>query len=480
MARSVYPGRGILRASPVRLALALLAAAALMLAPLAHADRIVLLVDNSGSMRGNDAERLVPEAVLAFVAGLAPETDVALVAFDSSARLLSPLGPPGRLRAAVLDQLDYRGQLTDPASAVERALYELREANPRIPGRDAIVLLTDGVIDLGNAGASLRAEDWLLGDLRADLVARDISVWAIALTDAADFRLLSQLTDATGGRYYRALAAADVDDAIGRIGAGIAAMHAAAAPATPEPVAPVVAAPRTTTTPARAPAQAPVATPRVEVETPPIATRRETPARPSAAAPARTESAPAETRAPAASPSRVTEAPASPSKGANLRWWLAFAFLAIGVALLGWVSVSTWRDRRGQDTAEEPALEYFPDCYLVDLHGVTDRPTHRMSGKYNMITRLQNPPDDGINYIQVFRRQIGRRHALIEYRDFSFWVIDQNSLNGTFLNGERLTSETRLKHGDRLRFHIFEFEFCVSDLALSNETLIEQERAVSR
>ena len=122
-------------------------------------------------------------------------------------------------------------------------------------------------------------------------------------------------------------------------------------------------------------------------------------------------------------------------------------------------------------------LEYFPDCYLVDLHGVTDRPTHRLASKYNMITRLQNPPDDGINYVQVFRRQIGRRHALLEYRDFSFWLIDQDSLNGTFVNGERLVGETRLKHGDRLRFHIYEFEFCVSDLALSNETLIEQARA---
>jgi pSer/pThr/pTyr-binding forkhead associated (FHA) protein len=113
----------------------------------------------------------------------------------------------------------------------------------------------------------------------------------------------------------------------------------------------------------------------------------------------------------------------------------------------------------------------------VDLEGITSRPTHMLSSKYNMITRLQNPPDDGINYIQVFRRQIGRRHALIEYRDFSFWINDQNSVNGTWLNGERVLHETRLKHGDRLRFHVYEFEFCVSDLALSNETLVGQGQA---
>ncbi len=474
MARSVNARAGTLREAASRLALALLACAACLLAPVAHADRVVLLVDNSGSMRGNDAERLVPEAVTGFVADLAPATEVAVVAFDSSARLLAPLAPAAGFRTSVLDRLDYRGQLTDPASAVERALYELRDRPPAALGRDAIVLLTDGVIDLGNVGASLRAEDWLLGELREQLVARDVSVWAIALTDAADFRLLNQLTEATGGRYFRALAATDVEEAIGRIGAGIAAMDE------PRPAAaPVERIERTPAARDAEPVTEPA--PRVVVEAPPAQLAAAPQPTPAAVPPGRDEREPAASAAASSRPGAPAATVTDPApRGASLRWWLAFAFLAIGVVLLGWVSVSTWRDRRGQDTAEEPALEYFPDCYLVDLHGVTDRPTHRLSGKYNMITRLQNPPDDGINYIQVFRRQIGRRHALIEYRDFSFWIIDQNSLNGTFLNGERLTAETRLKHGDRLRFHIFEFEFCVSDLALSNETLIEQERAISR
>ncbi|MEE4298788.1 MAG: FHA domain-containing protein [Pseudomonadales bacterium] len=433
MARTVEALASSITAA-TRLAGALCVCAALSIAPHAHADRVVLLVDNSGSMQENDPDRLVPEAVKGFVAGLPAKTEVAVVAFDTGARLLAPLAPAEALQGTDLAGLDYEGTLADPASAVERALYELRERPARPAGRDVIVLLTDGVIDLGDPGASLRAGDWLLGDLREQLVARGVGVWAIALTDAADFRLLSQLTEPTGGRYYRALAATEVETALARIGRDLG-LDASAPTATG-------AAAGAVTTPPEAATAAPME------------------ARLAAAA--------------SAGPGQAGEA-----RGASLRWWLAFAFLAIGVVLLGWVSVSTWRDRRRHDTAEEPALEYFPDCYLVDLHGVTDRPTHRLSGKYNMITRLQNPPDDGINYIQVFRRQIGRRHALIEYRDFSFWIIDQNSLNGTFLNGERLTSETRLKHGDRLRFHIFEFEFCVSDLALSNETLIEQERAAS-
>ena len=396
--------------------------AALLFAPHALADRIVLLVDGSASMATTDAERLAPDALLRFVRGLPPETEVAVVAFDQRARLIAPLGRARGLSAANFENLAYDGAASDPSVAVERALYEFREQNARHPGRDVIVLLMDGGIDLGSSAANLRAEDWLLGDLRDELVAREIPVWGIALTDGADFRLLSRLTEATGGDYYRALTNVGTATALRRIAAAMGY---------------------------QTPTARPVPQPEVKV---------------------------------AVTPAAAEEATTAPQSGdrADLRWWLAFAFLAIGVGLLGWVTISTLRERRDQVTAEEPALEYFPDCYLVDLHGVTDRPTHRLGSKYNMITRLQNPPEDGINYVQVFRRQIGRRHALIEYRDFSFWVIDQNSLNGSFLNGERLTTETRLKHGDRLRFHIYEFEFCVSDLALSNETLIEQERATSR
>ena len=155
------------------------------------------------------------------------------------------------------------------------------------------------------------------------------------------------------------------------------------------------------------------------------------------------------------------------------RWWAAAALMALGSGLLLWfVRHINLRQQPRSSLAPTAANEYFPECYLVDLQGVTGSLTHALSNKFNMITRLQQPPQDGINYLQIFRRQIGRRHALLEYRDFSFWVIDQQSVNGTFLNGKRLMSETRLKHGDRLRFYKYEFEYCVSDLAFSNETLV--------
>lgn len=390
----------------------------------AQADRIVLMVDNSGSMRSNDIERLVPAGVNRFIQSLPPATEVAVVTFDGRGRLIQPLIPAGQFDPATLDALDYRGSWTDLALAVERGIYELR-SNAMTDGRDAVLMITDGMMDTGSPEGDLRAESWLATDLSEQMIRRGISMWVVALSEEADFRILDPITQATGGSYHRATKASEVGAAMERIRDALLSAAPITAPA--PPAAPV--------------ARAPEPDPNAGVDT-----ARVTP-----------EAADAE----------VTEA-VEPST----RSWLAMLLLLLGAALLGWAVWRTLQLRRPLPAPAITPLEYFPDCYLVDIHGATHQSTHPLRGKYNMITRLQQPPDDGIHYIQIFRRQIGRRHALIEYRDFSFWIIDQQSVNGTFLNDQRVLSETRLKHGDRLRFYKYEFEYCVSDLALSNETLI--------
>lgn len=413
----------------------------LLLCTGAQADRIVLLVDNSGSMRLNDVERRVPTGVARFIESLPRETEVAVVSFNGRGRLIQPLIAAGEFNPRVLDRLDYHGPWTDLSLAVERGVYELRQT-PAVPGRDAIVMITDGIMDTGSPEGDLRAEAWLAGELTQQLTQRDISMWVVALSEEADFRVLNPITRATGGTYHRAMTANDVGSAMTRIRESILSLDPAPAP---EPRS--VPAASTTEAPAQT---APQPAPQAEPE---IVTSTEAPA-----------------IAPVATIATVERGSESPASAA--RWWLAAFLLLLGAGLLGWALWRTWLVRQPPPKPVISALEYFPDCYLVDLHGVTNASTHPLKGKYNMITRLQQPPDDGIFYIQIFRRQIGRRHALIEYRDFSFWIIDQQSVNGTFLNGKRVTTETRLKHGDRLRFYKYEFEYCVSDLAMSNETLI--------
>ncbi len=53
---------------------------------------------------------------------------------------------------------------------------------------------------------------------------------------------------------------------------------------------------------------------------------------------------------------------------------------------------------------------------------------------------------------------ISAEHAAIYAREGAVWVRDLNSRNGTFLNGERVTGDRRLKRGDIIQIGCSEFE----------------------
>ena len=48
-------------------------------------------------------------------------------------------------------------------------------------------------------------------------------------------------------------------------------------------------------------------------------------------------------------------------------------------------------------------------------------------------------------------RVVSRRHARIERREDGYYVFDELSKNGTFVNGEPVTEGTRLQDGDELQ-----------------------------
>lgn len=422
---------------------------AMFTAPAALAERVLLLVDTSGSMRGTDPEGRIPAVLNDFVEQLPADSHVAVVTFDGETRLLRPLTEAGRWQPEALATLAYDGARTDPARAVERALYELRQPNAPGRGPDALVLITDGVVDLGDPDASLRAEDWLLGDLRATLEAQGVAVYAVALTEAADFRILSQLTTATGGDYFRALDTAAATDALGRIGDALLARRQAAF------VPRVIVSPPVTARPATSAANG--------------ADESRSPARaPSSAVPA---------PAPAEGPARAPAAAATASAPERAPWRgiAALLLLAGGATLLAVVTFGLLRRRppRVTPAAETLGPDYVPECHLLDLSGATDAAVQPLRTRRTVVTRLADPPDEPATaYLCIPRKQIGRRHAILEYRDYAFWVVDQNSVNGTFVNGERVIGERRLKHGDRLKFHDREFEFRIDDLSEAGETVL--------
>lgn len=200
---------------------------------------IFLVLDNSGSMRQNDPSFLMRTAVTSFVSRLAPETRLGLIAFDDRVQVLLDLTPASQpdfqtLAAGAVQRLDYGGQRTDIPGGVERALYALREQG-RPEAARIIVLLTDGIVDVGNPTADIERARWLRESLAGDARTAQIRIFGIAFTDAADYQLLQSLAAQTSGGYFRAGTADELMVSLERLSAKLG--EPPPPPPTPTPAA---------------------------------------------------------------------------------------------------------------------------------------------------------------------------------------------------------------------------------------------------
>jgi pSer/pThr/pTyr-binding forkhead associated (FHA) protein len=59
-------------------------------------------------------------------------------------------------------------------------------------------------------------------------------------------------------------------------------------------------------------------------------------------------------------------------------------------------------------------------------------------------------------------RKMSRRHAVILYADHHFYLLDLNSMNGSYVNGDRVQQRQLLRDGDRVCLGHTEFSFYVS------------------
>lgn len=482
------------------------------------------MLDNSGSMRTNDPENLINVAVRAFLDRLQGDQHVAIIAFDKRASMLMPLSPlndESRPRfLSSLDAIDYAGQLTDSPAALERALYELRESSR--PGAErSIVFMTDGIVDVAPEGpdpGDVEKGRWMKSTL-ADLAAESaVRIFGIAFTDGADFELIQMLAKRTGGEYYRAYTPTDMDAVFDSIHerltrpSPVQALANAGAMGTPTPAAikgvetappaTVAALPQPSVPPIElSPVPAPqMVPPAVELPTSAeLASREETSARPSGsvADPASTAGGiranvlaqPPDTRAvagagddasaesgdstPATDEPDFTAASSGRTLSENSSRTLGFALVAAALLLAVAALVLALRRRRSNAVTEE-RHSLMPTAYLNDIGGVSGQVSYPLNDKPVIVGRLRGPESAPAAYVVIDESTIGRRHALIEYKDHSFWATDQKSLNGTFVNNVRIESPTRLKHGDRIRFHKHEFEFLVLDMFETDHTMMSE------
>ncbi len=214
---------GMIRLFPVWLLMAvwahpLLAVAEPVSSPVAM--DLILVLDNSGSMKRHDPGRLTKKAAATFIHNLLPGTRVSLLLFDGQVRVAMPFLPVSeRLSERVrpsLSRLVFDGLHTNTPAAMERAIY-MHKMHGRSEASKVIVLMSDGVVDTGNADRDRVKARWLREDLAAEAAAEGIRIYGIAFSERGDYQLMQTLALKTGGAYFRAFAAEDVWAVFNRI-----------------------------------------------------------------------------------------------------------------------------------------------------------------------------------------------------------------------------------------------------------------------
>ncbi|MCZ6771855.1 MAG: VWA domain-containing protein [Proteobacteria bacterium] len=416
----------------------------------------ILVLDNSGSMRKNDPDFLAKRAVSKFVSDLDQETRVGILIFDEKVKYSVPLTElTVNTRTAIqraLDDIDYRGKFTDSPAAIERAIYELK-ANARDDVVKVIIFMTDGIVDTGNPEVDSEKAKWMREELAADAADSGIKVFGIAFTENADFFLIQSLAKQTDGAYFRALTPEDL--------AGVFAKVNEILEAPPPVPAPTPSA--TTGSAALGQCMASL------VPDERVAFEQMAAEVGIAAEQLCTEMtlAPEGTAIIIPADQAVSE---DDLLGVILVFGLA-ALVLLGIVVVVVVVIRKRRGVEGAPASQQAEPVAVPDAFIKDIHGISDEPAVQIGTKALMICRVAGNDPANLDYFVINKGTVGRRHAIIQYRDFSFWLIEQGSVNGTFVNGERIEGERQLKHGDRIKFHKYEFEFSMPELEDAGHTV---------
>lgn len=168
----------------------------------------LIVFDVSGSMRQSDPNRLSVAAAQLFGNLSGAGDAVGLAAFSDRADLLIPVAANQDAKArdalqSSLKKLAFNGQTTDLAAALDAGLAAFPDAADNAHRR-MVLLLTDGALDLGkdrkDQEAAARAR--ILNSLLPEYQRRDIALYTIAFTSAADQGLLKEMTKVNAGESH--------------------------------------------------------------------------------------------------------------------------------------------------------------------------------------------------------------------------------------------------------------------------------------
>ncbi|MBI3795916.1 MAG: VWA domain-containing protein [Deltaproteobacteria bacterium] len=129
--------------------------------------------------------------------------------------------------------------------------------------------------------------------------------------------------------------------------------------------------------------------------------------------------------------------------------WLlgVIGVLAFGAALAAIVAL-----RRSQPSATQHVV--VPSATLYDHSGASGSNSYPITKQVTWIGR-----ESMSNDVVIAQDTVSGKHATIEFRDGAFYLCDRRSMNGTFVNGEKVSGPQELKNHNRIRFDAYEFEF---------------------
>jgi len=415
------------RKNPVRQMFIALFAGVLCIFSLgAWADQdVVLVLDNSNSMHAN--AQAIAQAMTDFANSRGPDTRIAVIVYAKTPALQVPLTPiNGASRQQISDalrRLDYHGQLSDTAAGVEQALAEIVN-HGESSAQKSIILITDDFENLGNAATNENDIRWTMRSLVPTALYNHVRIYGITFASGVVYKTLEALTQRTGGSVFYVAHDSDLPGVFQRISASMLNTGMASMPSPPGKVVPL----------AFPPAIAGSAIP-AQFNTP--LTRKNV---------------------------QLTHA----------HWLWLIGLLALIAAFFGiYAAWNIMRHIQFPRKLMQPVASYAegPRAVLYDISDSNDIKRFELAERSTLLGRVAGY-DPEVQYVLVKEKTVGRCHAVIERRGHSFWIMDQGSINGTFVNGERITADRALKHGDIVAIHRHEFEFMIPEYFESESTVV--------
>lgn len=120
--------------------------------------------------------------------------------------------------------------------------------------------------------------------------------------------------------------------------------------------------------------------------------------------------------------------------------FLRILLAALLYGFLGWALVTLWRDLRTQ--GQRLSKPYIPSLTI-------SRPGENGAKDFE-IPEIIIGRSSKSDY-PILNDTVSARHARLSYHHNQWWVEDMNSMNGTFINDERVSVATVIISGDELR-----------------------------